>query len=74
MVHIFALVISHYYLSVAVIHTINSCGPIFVFIWDYFIYNITINRKQILGIAVGITGMLVTVNSDSLYLIIDGDY
>jgi drug/metabolite transporter (DMT)-like permease len=42
--------------------------------WDYYLYNITINRNQIIGIVAGVTGMLVTVNSTKIYLMFDDSF
>ena len=74
LIHAYAIFLCHYYLSVSAIHTINSIGPLIVFIWDYFIYGITINRRQFLGIIVGISGMLLTVNAASIYLLFDSNF
>ena len=72
--HMYAIFLCHYYLSISMIHTINTLGTIFVFLWDYYLYGITINLKQFIGIICGVAGMILTVNSTKIYLIYDPDF
>jgi drug/metabolite transporter (DMT)-like permease len=53
---------SNFYLPLPILSTIYSTGPIFVFILDYYINRITINRSQFYGIIFGIVGVIFTVN------------
>ena len=41
------LAYSQFYLPLPIVHTLNGSGPLFVFIVDYFLNGIKINRKQI---------------------------
>jgi len=43
---------------------------LFVLIWDYILHGIVITKKQMIGIAIGISGIFVTANSLKLYLLI----
>lgn len=63
----YAIFLCHYYLSVSVLQTINTVGPILVFVWDYYLHGITINRKQFYGVVLGIVGLLVTTNALKIY-------
>jgi hypothetical protein len=51
-----------FYLPQPVIHTINSTGPIFVIIEDYFINKIKINKQQLQGIILSFIGIFLTIN------------
>jgi drug/metabolite transporter (DMT)-like permease len=60
-----------YVLSFSVLSTLAVTGPLFVFIIDYFLYNVSINRKQFLGIAFGVIGVIITINGDVIMTLID---
>lgn len=53
---------SQFYLPQSIIQTVNTTGFLFVFIVDYFINRVTINRRQFYGVMFGIIGVLLTVN------------
>lgn len=74
LIYMYAMLLCHYYLSISTIHTIKALGTIFVFMWDYYLYGITINVKQLIGICCGVAGMILTVNSTKIYLIYDPDF
>lgn len=57
------LSMSLYYLSPSTVHTINSSGPVLVFVIDYLRNGITVTRKQLYGIIVGFLSILITINS-----------
>jgi len=50
--------------SMPIINIITLSGPLFVFIIDYLINGITINRKQFMGIVCGIAGVIAVINGD----------
>jgi drug/metabolite transporter (DMT)-like permease len=51
-----------FYLPINLVHTISSSGPVFVLIIDYFLYNIEISKKQLIGVLISSIGMLLAVN------------
>jgi drug/metabolite transporter (DMT)-like permease len=51
-----------FYLEQPILQTINSCGPIFIFVLDYFMNGVKINYKQFIGVLLAIFGVLLTVN------------
>jgi drug/metabolite transporter (DMT)-like permease len=65
----YAIFLCHYYLSVSILQTINTVGPILVFVWDYYLYGIGINRRQFTGVIMGILGLLITINALKIYKI-----
>ena len=67
LLHMYAIFLCHYYLSVSVLQTINTVGPILVFVWDYYLHGIRINRRQFYGVALGIVGLLITTNALNIY-------
>lgn len=54
--------LAQFILPLPIVHTINSSGVIFVFMIDYFINGIQINKRQAIGITVGLIGVLVMGN------------
>jgi drug/metabolite transporter (DMT)-like permease len=54
--------LAQFILPLPIVHTINSSGVIFVFMIDYFINGIQINKRQVIGITVGLIGVLVVGN------------
>jgi drug/metabolite transporter (DMT)-like permease len=54
--------LSQFILPLPIVHTINSSGVIFVFMIDYFINGIQINKRQAIGITIGLIGVLVVGN------------
>lgn len=45
-----------------IINVISLTGPLFVFILDYYLNGVAINSKQLYGIIIGFSGVLLTVN------------
>ena len=56
------IALSQFYLPLPIVHTISGAGPIFIFIIDYYINRIKINKKQLIGIVIGVLGLVLTVN------------
>ena len=69
----FGLVIafSQFYVSLQIVHTIYGSGPIFIFIFDYYLNGVKVNSKQVLGIIVDIFGLTITINGRLLMSFID---
>ena len=65
---------SFYYLSFSVIYSINIVGSLSVFLWDYFIYQVTINRHQIIGVLLGLAGSLLMINCNYFMSLIDENF
>jgi drug/metabolite transporter (DMT)-like permease len=63
--------LSNFYLSLPIVSTINSTGPIFVFILDYYINGTTIGRSQFYGIIIGMIGVIFTVNGGLMLSYLD---
>ena len=61
----------YFVLSFPLINSITITGPLFVFLIDYYVNGVTINRLQAIGIAVGFAGILVNINGDFLMTLID---
>lgn len=57
--------------SAPVNHTITISGPLFVFLIDYYINGVKINKKQATGVAMGIIGVIITVNAEYLMSLYD---
>jgi drug/metabolite transporter (DMT)-like permease len=57
---VFAIV--QFYLPLPIVHAIGATGIIFIFILDYLINNIRINKTQAIGISVGMIGIFLTIS------------
>ena len=66
-----SVALSHFYIPIPVIHTLSGTGPIFVFVIDYYKNGVNINKKQLVGIILGICGLILTVNGRILMSWID---
>ena len=66
--------ISQFVIPLPISHTISCSGVIFVFLIDYFINGVQINRNQCIGIIIGIIGVLMTGNSKIILLYFDSSY
>ena len=64
----------HYFLPFPVTNALTLTGPLFVFLIDYLLNNITCNRKQAVGITAGLVGVVIASNSDYFLTFIDLDY
>lgn len=64
----------HFVLSFPLLNSISITGPLFVFIIDYYLNGITINRTQVIGIVVSFAGILININGDFLMTFIDPDF
>ncbi len=69
-----AYTIVQFYLTQPIIQTLNSTGPLFIFIMDYKINGVEITRKQFVGVLLGTVGVLLTVNGQLLVGLLVGDY
>jgi hypothetical protein len=67
-------VASFYYLSFAIVFSVNVIGSLSVFVWDHFIYGIFINHYQKGGVFLGLLGSLLTINSNYLISLVDPSY
>ncbi len=54
--------LSQFYLAQPIVQTLNTSAIMFIFILDYFINSVTVTRKQLYGVVLGIIGVLLTVN------------
>ena len=61
----------HYVLSFPLISSISITGPLFLFITDYYINGVTINKVQAVGIVVSFIGIIININGDNLMTLID---
>jgi drug/metabolite transporter (DMT)-like permease len=73
-IHQFVYTAMHFVLSFPLINSIVITGPLFVFIIDYFLNGVTINKIQVIGIAVSFTGILININGDFLMTLIDPEF
>lgn len=64
----------HFVLSFPLLNSILITGPLFVFIIDYYLNGVTINRDQIWGIMVSFVGILININGDLLMKTIDPSF
>ncbi len=65
---------SQFVIPLPISHTISCSGVIFVFLIDYFINGVQINRNQCIGIFIGILGVLMTGNSKLILIFLDNSY
>jgi drug/metabolite transporter (DMT)-like permease len=72
--HSFGTGIGQFILPLPILHTIACSGTLFVFIIDYFLNSTPINARQIIGIAVGIFGVLLTSNGKLITQYFDPTY
>ena len=72
--HNFVYTSSQFYLPLPIAITLNSISPIFVFIYDYFLYGVTINRTQVIFLFVSIFGVIITSNGSYLITFFDEDF
>jgi drug/metabolite transporter (DMT)-like permease len=64
----------HFVLSFPLINSISITGPLIVFIIDYYLNGVTINRNQVIGIIIGFVGILININGDFLMTLTDETY
>jgi drug/metabolite transporter (DMT)-like permease len=72
--HSFCTGFSQFVLPLPVCYTISCSGILFVFIIDYFVNGTSINKKQIIGIVIGIMGVILTSNGSLITTLIDPTY
>jgi drug/metabolite transporter (DMT)-like permease len=61
-IHQFVLTSAPFFLPFPIVFTLNSSSVLFVFILDYFIFKVEINKQQVIGVIFGFLGVLLTVN------------
>ena len=64
----------HFILPFPLVNSITITGPLFVFVIDYYINNITITKGQAVGILIGFTGVLININGEYIMSIIDPSF
>ncbi len=64
----------YFVLSFPLNNSICITGPLFVFVIDYYLNGITINKSQAIGIAVGFIGIFLNINGDYFMKLIDPNY
>lgn len=62
----FAISLSLLYIPQSNVHTIVNCGPLCIFVVDYFMNHSTISRRQLVGLIVSFIGIILTVNMNLL--------
>lgn len=72
--HSFFTGLSQFILPLPIVYTIACSGCLFIFIIDYFLNGTHINKKQALGIFVGILGVFLTSNGKLFTKWINPDY
>jgi drug/metabolite transporter (DMT)-like permease len=65
---------AQFVLPLPVCFTISCRGILFVLIIDYFVNGTSINKKQIIGIVIGILGVTLTSNGQLITTLIDPSY
>jgi drug/metabolite transporter (DMT)-like permease len=64
----------HFVISFPLVNTITSTGPIFVFLIDYYLNGVKINKAQMIGVIVGLLGVILVINGDYIMSLINDDY
>jgi drug/metabolite transporter (DMT)-like permease len=70
-IHSLLFAMSQYILPLPVVHTLNCSGTLFVFLIDYIMNEVKINKKQAIGIFIGMIGALLATNGRLLTKLID---
>ncbi len=61
-VQAFIYTLVHFYLPQPIVQTLNSTGPLFVFLLDYILNNVKISKNQLIGVILGVCGVILTIN------------
>jgi drug/metabolite transporter (DMT)-like permease len=64
----------HFILPFPLVNSIIITGPLFVFVIDYYINNITITKGQAVGILIGFAGVLININGEYVMSVIDPSF
>lgn len=64
----------HYVLSFPLLNSTLITGPLFVFIIDYYLNGVTINKDQVWGIVISFVGILININGEMIMKIIDPSF
>lgn len=63
---------SQFYLPLPIAVTLYSTNPLFIAIWDYWLYGVTINNKQKVWFCLAFLGVILTANCQFLKAVIFG--
>jgi drug/metabolite transporter (DMT)-like permease len=66
--------LAQFILPLSIVFTLVSSSTLFVFIFDYFLFNVKINFKQGIGIIVGMIGVVLASNGKLISKMIDKNY
>jgi len=61
-IHQFAITGMVFILPFPIVFTLNTACVLSIFPIDYFIFGVSINHKQIIGVICGFLGVLLTIN------------
>ena len=70
----FMFAFSQLFLPLPIIHILGASGNLFIFIWDYYLNGVTVNKEQLKGIIVGAIGLLLAINGPFLMKMINPNY
>ena len=62
--HSFTMAVAQFILPLPIVHTISCSGVLIVFVLDYFLYGILINKWQYVGILIGFGGVVLNANGN----------
>ena len=62
---------AQFYLPISIVHTLSAGGPIFIFLIDYYLNGVGVSKKQVVGIALGVVGLVLTVNGSFIMILLD---
>ena len=74
MLHNVAYAMVQFFLPLPIAITLGAISPIFVYIYDYLIYGVTINRMQTVFVAVAVIGVVLTANGAYFVTLIDPSF
>ena len=60
-------------MALPVAFTINATNPLFVAVFDYFVFGIRLNRTQMFWLALAFAGVILVVNGKALMRLFAGD-
>ena len=60
-----------FYLPLPIAITLGNTSPIFIYVYDYYLYGITINRKQFFFLIISVIGVILAANGSYFITIID---
>ena len=63
-----------FYLPLPIAITLNATSPIFIYIYDYLIYGVTINHTQTVYVVIAVIGVILTANGAYFATLIDPNF